>query len=186
MQVHVPCPRLAAQWNLGIWHLVRHAEKHPQTGVCGSTTFPMASSAPKPIWFWQRWICSGRIRRPRTGWISGCRCRWIPTPPVITPGQCLTVPMNYLRRARMPHSRSGSAGCRRSHGRRSRVWPRFNRLGSHRTLLADRRPGLAEGRHSPDHGQRPMDAASTAGGVGYGPGQSSAAVGAKDADRPCR
>ena len=32
MQVQVPCARLTAQWNLGAWHLVRHAEIHPQTG----------------------------------------------------------------------------------------------------------------------------------------------------------
>ncbi len=40
MQVHVPCPRLTAQWNLGIWHLVRHAEKHPQTGRLWFNDFP--------------------------------------------------------------------------------------------------------------------------------------------------
>jgi hypothetical protein len=32
MQVQVPCERLTAQWNLGAWHLVRHAQKHPVTG----------------------------------------------------------------------------------------------------------------------------------------------------------
>jgi hypothetical protein len=32
MQIQVPCPRLTAQWNLGAWHLTRHAQKHPQTG----------------------------------------------------------------------------------------------------------------------------------------------------------
>jgi hypothetical protein len=32
MQVQVPCARLTAQWNLGTWHLVRHAQRHPQTG----------------------------------------------------------------------------------------------------------------------------------------------------------
>lgn len=32
MQVQVPCERLAAQWNLGRWHLTRHCATHPQTG----------------------------------------------------------------------------------------------------------------------------------------------------------
>ena len=32
MQVQVPCARLTAQWNLGNWHLLRHAQKHPQSG----------------------------------------------------------------------------------------------------------------------------------------------------------
>jgi len=32
MQVQVPCPRLTAQWNLGAWHLLRHAQKNPRTG----------------------------------------------------------------------------------------------------------------------------------------------------------
>jgi hypothetical protein len=32
MQVEVPSERLTAQWNLGAWHLTRHAEKHPENG----------------------------------------------------------------------------------------------------------------------------------------------------------
>lgn len=32
MRVEVPCERLTAQWNLGTWHLLRHAPKHPETG----------------------------------------------------------------------------------------------------------------------------------------------------------
>lgn len=32
MQVEVPSARLTAQWNLGVWHLLRHAQKHPQAG----------------------------------------------------------------------------------------------------------------------------------------------------------
>jgi hypothetical protein len=32
MQVEVPSERLAAQWNLGAWHLLRHCEKYPQNG----------------------------------------------------------------------------------------------------------------------------------------------------------
>lgn len=32
MQVQVPSERLTAQWNLGVWHLVRHCQKNPQTG----------------------------------------------------------------------------------------------------------------------------------------------------------
>ncbi len=40
MQVQVPCPRLTAQWNLGNWHLVRHAEKNPQTGRLWFNDFP--------------------------------------------------------------------------------------------------------------------------------------------------
>ena len=32
MQVQVPSERLTAQWNLGVWHLLRHTEKNPQNG----------------------------------------------------------------------------------------------------------------------------------------------------------
>ncbi|MCX6903352.1 MAG: hypothetical protein NTW03_07720, partial [Verrucomicrobia bacterium] len=32
MQVRVPSDRLTAQWNLGAWHLLRHAQKNPQNG----------------------------------------------------------------------------------------------------------------------------------------------------------
>jgi len=32
MQVEVPSARLTAQWNLGTWHLLRHAQRHPQNG----------------------------------------------------------------------------------------------------------------------------------------------------------
>jgi len=32
MRVHVPSKELTAQWNLGYWHLTRHAEKHPENG----------------------------------------------------------------------------------------------------------------------------------------------------------
>ena len=32
MRVDVPSARLAAQWNLGTWHLIRHARKNPRTG----------------------------------------------------------------------------------------------------------------------------------------------------------
>ena len=40
MQVQVPSPRLTAQWNLGTWHLVRHAQKHPQTGRLWFNDYP--------------------------------------------------------------------------------------------------------------------------------------------------
>jgi hypothetical protein len=40
MQVQVPCPRLTAQWNLGAWHLTRHAQKHPQTGRLWFNDYP--------------------------------------------------------------------------------------------------------------------------------------------------
>ena len=33
MQVDVPCERLSAQWNLGAWHILRHAERSPQGQV---------------------------------------------------------------------------------------------------------------------------------------------------------
>jgi len=32
MQVRVPSKELTAQWNLGYWHLTRHAERHPENG----------------------------------------------------------------------------------------------------------------------------------------------------------
>ena len=40
MQVQVPCARLTAQWNLGTWHLIRHAQKHPQTGRLWFNDYP--------------------------------------------------------------------------------------------------------------------------------------------------
>jgi hypothetical protein len=32
MQVEVPSERLTAQWNLGVWHLLRHCQKQPRNG----------------------------------------------------------------------------------------------------------------------------------------------------------
>jgi hypothetical protein len=40
MQVEVPCPRLTAQWNLGVWHLLRHCEKHPSSGRLWFNDYP--------------------------------------------------------------------------------------------------------------------------------------------------
>jgi hypothetical protein len=40
MQVQVPCERLTAQWNLGLWHLVRHCEKHPVNGRLWFNDYP--------------------------------------------------------------------------------------------------------------------------------------------------
>jgi hypothetical protein len=40
MQVQLPDARLTAQWNLGAWHLVRHAEKNPQTGRLWFNDYP--------------------------------------------------------------------------------------------------------------------------------------------------
>jgi hypothetical protein len=40
MKVQVPCARLTAQWNLGAWHLVRHAQAHPRTGRLWFNDYP--------------------------------------------------------------------------------------------------------------------------------------------------
>ncbi|MGB2937951.1 MAG: hypothetical protein WBD05_07110 [Phycisphaerae bacterium] len=40
MQVQVPSERLTAQWNLGAWHLVRHAQKNPKTGRLWFNDYP--------------------------------------------------------------------------------------------------------------------------------------------------
>ena len=40
MQVQVPSERLTAQWNLGVWHLLRHAEKHPKNGRLWFNDYP--------------------------------------------------------------------------------------------------------------------------------------------------
>lgn len=40
MQIEVPCERLTAQWNLGVWHLVRHCEKHPVNGRLWFNDYP--------------------------------------------------------------------------------------------------------------------------------------------------
>ena len=40
MQVHVPSARLTAQWNLGNWHLLRHAQKNPIDGRLWFDDYP--------------------------------------------------------------------------------------------------------------------------------------------------
>jgi hypothetical protein len=40
MQVRVPCERLTAQWNLGLWHLVRHCDKNPKSGRLWFNDYP--------------------------------------------------------------------------------------------------------------------------------------------------
>ena len=40
MKVQVPSKQLTSQWNLGYWHLVRHAEKHPENGRLWFNDFP--------------------------------------------------------------------------------------------------------------------------------------------------
>ena len=40
MQVHVPSERLTAQWNLGNWHLLRHAQRNPQNGRLWFDDYP--------------------------------------------------------------------------------------------------------------------------------------------------
>ncbi|HWD38626.1 MAG TPA: hypothetical protein VG944_07240 [Fimbriimonas sp.] len=40
MQVKVPSQRLTAQWNLGVWHLVRHCGVNPQTGRLWFNDYP--------------------------------------------------------------------------------------------------------------------------------------------------
>ena len=40
MQVEVPDARLSAQWKLGAWHLLRHAQLHPQTGRLWFNDYP--------------------------------------------------------------------------------------------------------------------------------------------------
>jgi hypothetical protein len=40
MQVEVPSERLTAQWNLGVWHLVRHAQKNPKNGRLWFDDYP--------------------------------------------------------------------------------------------------------------------------------------------------
>jgi hypothetical protein len=40
MQVQVPSERLTAQWNLGVWHLVRHCQKNPQNGRLWFNDYP--------------------------------------------------------------------------------------------------------------------------------------------------
>jgi hypothetical protein len=40
MQVQVPSERLTAQWNLGVWHLLRHCQKNPQNGRLWFNDYP--------------------------------------------------------------------------------------------------------------------------------------------------
>jgi len=40
MQVEVPSERLTAQWKLGAWHLVRHAQKNPKNGRLWFDDYP--------------------------------------------------------------------------------------------------------------------------------------------------
>ncbi len=40
MQVQVPSERLTAQWNLGVWHLIRHCERNPKNGRLWFNDYP--------------------------------------------------------------------------------------------------------------------------------------------------
>jgi len=40
MKVDLPDQRMTAQWNLGVWHLVRHCEKNPKTGRLWFADYP--------------------------------------------------------------------------------------------------------------------------------------------------
>ena len=40
MQVEVPSQRLTAQWNLGAWHLLRHAQRNPKNGRLWFDDYP--------------------------------------------------------------------------------------------------------------------------------------------------
>jgi hypothetical protein len=40
MQVRVPSGALTAQWNLGVWHLIRHCSANPQTGKLWFNDYP--------------------------------------------------------------------------------------------------------------------------------------------------
>lgn len=40
MLVQVPSERLTAQWNLGVWHLVRHCERNPKNGRLWFNDYP--------------------------------------------------------------------------------------------------------------------------------------------------
>ncbi len=40
MQVEVPSERMTAQWNLGVWHLMRHCATNPKTGKLWFNDFP--------------------------------------------------------------------------------------------------------------------------------------------------
>ncbi|MHB8521356.1 MAG: hypothetical protein ACYDH9_11455 [Limisphaerales bacterium] len=40
MQVQVPSERLTAQWNLGVWHLLRHSQKNPKNGRLWFNDYP--------------------------------------------------------------------------------------------------------------------------------------------------
>jgi prepilin-type N-terminal cleavage/methylation domain-containing protein len=40
MEVQVPSERLTAQWNLGVWHLLRHCEKNPKNGRLWFNDYP--------------------------------------------------------------------------------------------------------------------------------------------------
>ncbi len=40
MQVQVPSERLTAQWNLGVWHLLRHCQKNPVNGRLWFNDYP--------------------------------------------------------------------------------------------------------------------------------------------------
>jgi rhodanese-related sulfurtransferase len=88
VQVQVPCPRLTAQWNLGTWHLLRHAQQNPQTGRLWFNDHPYGI-----LGAWPRWTSWGHTRPPKTDSTNGPPCPWIPEArirPVIIRGPCPT------------------------------------------------------------------------------------------------
>ncbi len=186
MQVHVPCPRLAAQWNLG----------DLASGAARRKTSADRSSVVQRLSLWHPRCRNvyGSGSTGSAGVASGGRGR-VGSVGVVADGSRFhrssrlgpagPAQWTLFRGARVPHARSGSAGCRRPHGRRSRVWPRFDRLGTHRTLLADRRPGLAESRRAPDQGQRRVDACVN-GGWCRTWSRAVRGCGARDCNRRCR
>jgi hypothetical protein len=84
MQVEVPSERLTAQWNLGMWHLVRHCEKNPKNGRLWFNDYPYGILAAETYMILAALDLMGAHQAAEDGfdqWVS------LPMQPRVEPGQ---------------------------------------------------------------------------------------------------
>ncbi len=142
MQIEVPSERLSAQWNLGVWHLMRHCEKNPKNGRLWFNDYPYGILAAETYMVLAALDLMGSHQAAEDGleqWTS------LPMDPSLGWGRSSRVGVArsaqraLLGRAWLPDPRRGTKRRRRAHGRHPRLRPRLDRLGAGRTLLAQRR-----------------------------------------------
>ena len=92
MQVHVPSERLTAQWNLGVWHLVRHCGKNPVNGRLWFNDHPYGILAAETYMILAALDLMGSHKAAEDGldqWVS------LPLQPKIEPGEQAPNPPGY-------------------------------------------------------------------------------------------